>query len=82
MLTPEQVAESFSQRFASQEEMDAWLLLLDKFFAMQIATAAARRARLQAASATQEAEAVAQAASARSATAQAEFDELAAALAA
>ncbi len=82
MLTAEQVAESFSKRFASQEEMDAWLLLLDKFFAMQIATAAARRARLQAASATQEAEAVAQAASARSATAQAEFDELAAALAA
>lgn len=80
-LTAEQVAEQFSTIFATPEEMAGWLQLLDKFFASQIATAAARQARAQAASATSQAEAVAQDAESAARTAQAEFDALAAALA-
>lgn len=82
MITAEQVAQQFSQMFADDMEMAAWLQLLDRFFRAQIATAAARVARQEAASLTQTAEATAQQAEATAQAAQAEFDALAAALAA
>jgi len=81
MLTTEQIAQLFSQLFATPDEMAAWLQLLDRFFQAQVATANARVARQEAASMTQQAEATAQTAETAARAAQAEFDALAAALA-
>jgi hypothetical protein len=81
-MTAEQIAVEFSKRFATPEELAVWLQLLDRFFGTQIATANARVARQDAANATQQAETAAQQAEAAARAAQAEFDTLAAALAA
>jgi len=81
MITTDQITQLFSQMFADETEMAAWLQLLDRDYRAKIMTANARVARQEAASMTQQAEATAQQAETAARTAQAEFDALAAALA-